>query len=208
MQQADLRKLHKSLYSPKFQPQIVDVPSFPFIMVDGKGDPNNSKEFSEAIESIYGVAYTLKFLHKKFPEYDFDFTMMPLEGLWWTPDMREFNMQDKSNWLWTLMIMMPEFITPAIFEKAKTLAFEKKGNARIKELRLEDFKEGRAAQVLYIGAYKDEGPTILDLHKFIHEQGGKFEGVKEKHHEIYMSDARKTAPDKLKTIIRQPFRLG
>ena len=202
MEKIDFKKELKHLYNPsKKECAVVDVPTMQFLMVDGEGDPNTAESYSEAIEALYAVAYTLKFMIKKGSQA-IDYGVMPLEGLWWVEDMSLFSIEDKSAWQWTAMIMQPEFVTGGLFEEARQQVEEKKGIPGLDRLRLAEYDEGRAAQIMHIGPYADEAPTIRGLHAFIGEQGGSLEG---KHHEIYLGDPRRTAPEKLKTVIRQPF---
>lgn len=200
----DYKKELKHLYTGKVNRSVlVQVPKMNYLMIDGKGDPNTSQEYIDAIETLYPVAYTIKFMCKS--ELKKDFGVMPLEGLWWTEDMRDFSVEDKGNWLWTAMIMQPPLVTRDIYEKAIKQVAAKKNPASLNKLRFEAYDEGRAAQVMYVGPYSDEGPTIQELHKFIREQGGKLEATNKHHHEIYLGDPRRVSPEKLKTIIRQPF---
>lgn len=193
----------RTLYSAKVgAPVVVEVPSLNFIMVNGAGDPNTSPEYAHAIEALYPVAYKLKFMSKL--ELGEDYVVMPLEGLWWAKDMAAFSSADKSQWQWTAMIMQPNIITPEMFERARADVALNKRPSAIDKVRLDTYSEGRAAQVMYVGPYADEGPTIEALHAFIAEQGGSLDGAKN-HHEIYLGDPRRTPPAKLKTIIRQPF---
>jgi len=203
MNKLDLKKQYKHLYSPSAKiPSIIEVPALPFIMVDGHGDPNIAPEYVEAVQTLYSLAYTLKFHVKKTLEIDYG--VMGLEGLWWVPDMTKFSTVSKSDWDWTMMILQPDFITPALFEEAKKQAVAK-GKAPIAEkTRLEPYDEGTCVQILYFGPYADEGPTIANLHQFAVEQGYTLNG---KHHEIYMNDPRRVPPEKYKTIIRQPVKL-
>lgn len=199
----DLRKRLGTLYAPdSSEPSFVEVPPIRFLMIDGEGDPNTAPAYRAAIQALYAVAYALKFLVRAHggPEY----TMMPLEGLWWADDMTRFANAhgDKSGWKWTMMIAQPEAVTPALFEKARRSVGEKKGLAAAAALRLETFREGPAAQILYTGAYSGEGPTIETLHRAIAARGGKVTG---KHHEIYLNAPGRTPPERLRTIIRQPF---
>lgn len=205
MQKIDYKKQYKEIYTAKPLPKVIGVPELKYLSIDGYGDPNTSELFAKAIEALYSVSYTLKFTVKK-SLMAIDYGVMPLEGLWWTDNMKEFNILDKSNWKWTAMIMQPEFITDAMVEDAKGTAFAKKGNEVIKSLKLSTIKEGLSAQIMHIGPYSAEADNIKKLHAFIKENGGEFDGLVEKHHEIYLSDMRKTAPEKLKTIIRQPFK--
>ncbi len=202
MEKLDLKKQYKNLYSPSAKtPSIIEVPSLPFIMVDGHGDPNVSPEYVEAVQTLYSLAYTLKFYVKKTLEIDYG--VMSLEGLWWMPDMTKFSTAPKSDWDWTMMILQPDFITPALFEEAKKQAVAK-GKAPLVDIaRLEPYDEGTCVQIMYFGPYADEGPTIANLHHFAVEQGYTLNG---KHHEIYMNDPRRVPPEKYKTIIRQPVK--
>jgi hypothetical protein len=157
--------------------------------------------FAEAVETLFTVSYTLKFMVKK-GALATDYGVMPLEGLWWADDMSKFSIEDKSNWKWKVMIAQPPFITHAMLEAAIAEVKKKKNPAALSRLRFESFAEGKCAQILHIGPFSAEGPTIARLHKFIETNGGKLCG---KHHEIYLSDIRKAAPEKWKTLIRQPL---
>jgi hypothetical protein len=202
MEKLDLKKDLKYLYEPSAKSfSVVEVPSMNFIMIDGQGDPNTSPEYAEAVQALYTAAYTLKFKIKK--ELAVDYPVMASEGLWWMDDMREFSAARKDEWKWTMMIMQPEIVTPALFSQAVTEAASKKDVPALSRLRLETCCEGLAAQILYFGPYADEGPTITRLHQFIEECGYARFG---KHHEIYLGDPRRSAPEKLRTVIRQPMR--
>lgn len=204
MSKVDYKKQLSVFYLAKAgQPVVVEVPKMNFIMVDGKGDPNTSQEYIDAIQTLYPVAYTIKFTSKN--QYGKDFGVMPLEGLWWTKNMADFNPEDKSNWLWTAMIMQPDIVSEELFKLSVESVRDKKHPASIDKIRFESYDEGRAAQVMYIGPYSEEGPTIVSLHKFITDQGGTLDSTNKHHHEIYLGDPRRTDPSKLKTIIRQPF---
>jgi hypothetical protein len=194
------RELHE-FYAAGGEPVIVDVPELAYLMVDGHGDPNVAAKFGEAVEALYAVAYAAKFAVKRALE-GIDYGVMPLEGLWWTPDMSMFSAEDKSAWAWTVMIMQPDQVTHEIFEEACAKAQKKKSLDAITRVRFERFAEGLAAQIMHIGPYSAEGPTIQRLHAFIAEQGYGRTG---KHHEIYLSDPRRSAPEKMKTILRQPI---
>ena len=170
-------------------------------MVDREGDPNISKEFQEAIEALFSLSYTLKFLIKK-SELAIDYGVMPLEGLWWADDMSKFSIDNKKDWKWTLMIMQPEFVEEKLIAKAKDQLKKKKDLSAQSKVRFETFSEGEAAQIMHIGPFSEEGPTIEKLHNFIRDNGYTLHG---KHHEIYLSDIRRAAPEKWKTIIRQPI---
>ncbi len=199
----DYKKELKHLYQPSLKEFVmVDVPPMNFLMIDGYGDPNTSQEYREAIEALYSVAYNLKFMSKK--EKGTDYVVPPLEGLWWAEDMEAFRAnQDKNAFLWTAMIMQPRSITEDMFREAVKQVGKQKSPPALPKLRLEAYDEGVSAQILYIGPYSEEGPTILRMHAFIAERGYELTG---KHHEIYLSDPRKVSPDKLRTLIRQPVR--
>jgi hypothetical protein len=201
MTKLDLKKEMRFLYHATRSPQLVQVPPLNILAIDGQGNPNTSIGYQQAVEALYSVSYTLKFMHKQRLD-SHDYTVLPLEAHWWVPDMTKFSLQDKDAWCWTVMIVQPDFITEDDFELAKE-QLQKKGKdlPALPFMRLERFEEGAAAQVLHLGPYDTEGPTIKSLHEFISEQGLTLSG---KHHEIYLSDPRRTAPEKLKTIIRQP----
>ena len=200
----DLRKELKHLYRPGAKEVVeVEVPEMSFLMVDGEADPNTTEAFAEAVEALYSVSYALKFAVKN--EVALDYGVMPLEGLWWTEkgetDLEEIQ-ADRSVWRWTLMIMQPDWISEKRFKQALTATTKKKDLAALAGIRFEPFREGRAAQVVHVGPFAEEGPTIERVHRFIRECGGQMRG---KHHEIYLNDFRRTAPERLKTVIRQPF---
>ena len=203
MSTTDFKKELKHLYRPSAKEfVVVDVPPMKFLMIDGHGDPNTAQEYQDAVEALYAVSYKLKFVSKK--ELGKDYVVPPLEGLWWAEDMETFTTaRDKSAWDWTMMIMQPEWITQEMVEEA-VKQVEKKGLPALSKLRLETYREGLAVQILHIGSYDDEGPTMAKLHnEFIPANGYQEAG---KHHEIYLSDPRKVAPEKLKTVLRQPVR--
>jgi len=203
MSKIDFKKELKHLYRPSSKEfVVVDVPPMKFLMIDGHGDPNTAQEYQDAVEALYAVSYKLKFTSKK--ELGKDYVVPPLEGLWWAEDMEAFTAaRDKSAWDWTMMIMQPEWITQGMVEEA-VKQVEKKGLPALSKLRLETYHEGLAVQILHIGSYDDEGPTIAKMHQeFMPENGYEPVG---KHHEIYLSDPRKVAPEKLKTVLRQPVR--
>lgn len=203
MELFDWKKEYKELYFPKQEVGEVTVPKMNFLMIDGHGDPNTSPEFAASVQALYSIAYTIKFALKKTGRADF--SVMPMEGLWWAPDMNVFMEQpdDKSSWLWTIMIAQPNFVTEQDFKDAQEAAFKKKGLKEIKQVRFEAYDESEAVQILHIGPYSAEGPNILKLHNYIKDHGWELSG---KHHEIYMSDARRVAPEKMKTVVRQPYR--
>ena len=202
MEKIDYKKQLKHLYGPSAKKvEIVDVPQMNFLMVDGEGDPNTSKSFSEAIEAHYPLSYTLKFMVKK-GELCVDYGVLPLEALWWADDMSAFSTGNKDAWKWTVMLMQPEFITPKMVEEATEEVQRKKEPVSLPFVRFEAFKEGKAAQIMHIGPFSEEGPAIERVHSFIENNGSHRIG---KHHEIYLSDIRRAAPEKWKTIVRQPM---
>jgi len=202
MPNTDLKHALKSLYTPSSKAvSLVDVPPLLFLKIDGMGNPNTASAYVEAVEALYSVSYVLKFMLKRAPQ-PLDYSVMPLEGLWWADDMAAFTVLDKDAWRWTMMIAQPDILSEALLEAASNEAARKKTLPALPLLRLEAFHEGRAAQIMHLGPYSDEAPTIARLHTWIQEQGYELRG---KHHEIYLSDPRRTAPAKLKTIIRQPI---
>ena len=202
MKKIDYKKQLNHLYGPSARKvKIVDVPQLNFLMVDGERDPNTSQSFGDAIEALYPVSYTLRFMAKK-GELCVDYGVLPLEALWWSDDMSSFGSGNKDAWKWTLMIMQPEFITSEMVEKAKAEVEKKKRPISLPLIRLETFKEGKAAQIMHIGPFSEEGSTIERVHLFIECNGSQRSG---KHHEIYLSDIRRAAPEKWKTIVRQPM---
>jgi hypothetical protein len=203
MQKIDLRKEWKHLYRPSAKKvELVDVPEMNFLMIDGHGDPNTSQEFADAIEALFGVSYTAKFMVKK-GDAAIDYSVMPLEGLWWVENMAEFSIERKQDWDWTLMIMQPEYAPKELLKAAMEEVQKKKNPPALSKLRLESYHEGPAAQTMHIGPFADEGPTIQKVHQFIGDSDYHLQG---RHHEIYLSDIRRAAPEKLKTIIRQPIK--
>lgn len=203
MQKIDLRKELKSLYQPTAKVVVeVEVPAFQFLMVDGEGDPNTSPAYAQAVEALFSVSYAAKFIVRKGPEGP-DYAVMPLEGLWWADDPAAFAGGDKSHWKWTMMIMQPAFVTAAVIQAAiDTVQRKKDASPAVTALRLASFSEGRCAQVLHIGPFSEEAPTIRRVHDFIAARPATLAG---KHHEIYLSDIRRADPAGWKTIIRQPF---
>lgn len=196
----DIKKERKDLYSPaNTAPTLVDAPPLQFLMIDGQGSPDDNPTYEEAIGALYSAAYTLKFALKA---QGIEFVVAPLQGLWWADDPAAFALQDKARWLWTMMLWVPDAATPAQAEAAIAQAARKKGaSPQVRQVRLETFHEGLSAQMLHIGPYAEEAETIQRLHAYIAAQGCTPAG---KHHEIYLGDPRRVAPEKLKTIIRQP----
>jgi len=202
MTKLDLRKQMPALYKPsKKEISVVDVPEMNFLMIDGEGDPKTSQEYSQALPALYALAYAIKF-HVRNGRKSVDFGVMPLEGLWWVDDMRTFTVEDKAAWKWTMMIAQPDCVNGGLVEKTRAQVAKKKNPPALPRVRFGLYREGRAAQILYVGPYNAEGPTIARIHEHIRLAGGDRRG---KHHEIYLRDPRKTAPERLQTILRQPF---
>ncbi|SDA89944.1 GyrI-like domain-containing protein [Mesorhizobium qingshengii] len=202
MEKVDFKKIMKAFWQPPAGVfSLVDVPKLQFAMIDGKGDPNTSEEYRHAIEWLYSVSYPLKFMSKK--ELGKDYGVAPLEGLWWAEDMSSFLTGDKHLWSWTMMIMQPDWISGEMFQAALDKARAKLGESP-ESLRLQSFHERLAVQIMHIGPYSAEGPTILRLHEEFLPANGLVENGK--HHEIYLGDPRKAAPEKLRTVIRQPVK--
>ena len=198
----DFVKEFPELYRPpRDVPALVFVPEMTFLMIDGRGDPGTSKEFEGAIKALYSVSYGAKFLIKRAPQ-GIDYKIPPLEGLWWGDDMAVFHEAGRrEEWRWTLMIPQPPFVDASIIDAAITQARRKQGGPALEALRFESFEEGLCVQVLHLGPYTEEGPTVVALHAFIEQRGLTPRG---KHHEIYLGDPRRSAPQRLRTIIRQP----
>lgn len=197
----DFKKTIDSYRARKGRFDVIDVPELNYVMIDGHGDPNTSPEFTTAVEALYPLAYTLKFTSKR--ELDRDYTVMPLEGLWWADDHAAFTAtRDKSQWDWTLMIMQPEWIDHELFADAVATVAAKNPEARVHEVRFGSYAEGTCVQTLHVGAFDDEAPLLAEMHDvFIPRNGLQMTG---KHHEIYLSDPRKGAPERRRTILRQP----
>ena len=201
IQKVDFKKTYKQLYNPTETGfHFIDVPDMNYLMLDGKDNPNTSENYQHAVQALYSMSYGIKFELKA---QGFDYIIPPLEGLWWMPNMNEFTLENINEWEWTMMIMQPEWITSEIVEKVKEVTLRKKKEQLLKNVRFEVFREGLSVQILYIGAYKNEAPTIAEMHNYINTNGYETNG---KHHEIYLSDIRKTSADKLRTILRQPIR--
>jgi len=201
MEKVDFKKTMKAYWQPpvgKFV--VVEVPRLSFIKVDGKGDPNSAADYKSAVQWLYSMSYGLKFASKAVGR---DYGVAPLEGLWWAEDMTSFTQGDKNNWLWTAMIMQPDWIDASAYAACLAKTMGKLGIAPA-SLRLEPFEEGLSVQTMHIGPYSAEAPTIARMHGEFLPANGLVENGH--HHEIYISDPGRTAPDKLKTVIRQPVR--
>jgi len=201
MDKIDFRKELKHLYNPSVKEvSVIDVPAMNFMLVDGEGAPA-SPQYSEAIEALFGISYSIKFMVKK--SSGIDFSVMPLEGLWWVDDMTKFNSERKDEWKWTAMIMQPKYVTADHVKAAVEQIKKKKDLRALPKVRFENFKEGLAAQIMYVGPFSAEGSTIARIHAYIHNSKHTLSG---KHHEIYLNNPATTAPEKLKTILRQPMK--
>lgn len=202
----DYKKTEKELYLPKTTPSVIDIPKMTFITVDGKGDPNTSAEYSAAVELLYGLSYTIKMNNKAILQY----VVPPLEGLWSTDD--DFRgggaaISDKSKFIWTMMIRQPDFVTTDVFEDAKAILSKKKPSLDTSKAKLETIVEGLCVQVMHIGSYDDEPASVAALDSFAIQNSYAIDiSDTRRHHEIYISDPRKVAPEKLKTVLRHPIR--
>jgi hypothetical protein len=200
MDKVDLKKELKNLYNPSSKEVTdVDVTAMNFLLVDGEGAPT-SPQYGAAIEALFSVSYTLKFIVKK--NKGVDYAVMPLEGLWWVDDMTMFSADRKDEWKWTAMIMQPKYVSDEDFKMAVEQVKKKKNLVALPKVRFESFKEGPAAQIMYVGPFSAEGPTIAKIHTHIKSSGHALNG---KHHEIYLNNPATTAPEKLKTVLRQPM---
>lgn len=199
----DLKKGMPSYAAKRGRFDVVTVAPQQFLMIDGHGDPNTADEYREAIETIFPVAYKLKFHSKK--ELDRDYAVMPLEALWWSDDMATFtSARDKSQWSWTVLNLVPDWLIAEHVDQAREVVAAKGGAPALDRLRLEVLDEGLSVQTLHVGSYDDEGPVLAAMHdEFIPQERLEMTG---RHHEIYLSDPRRTEPEKLKTILRQPVR--
>ena len=205
----DVKREHPELYAPSATEfTIVDVPPMRYLAIDGQGDPNTAAWYRDAVEALFGVAYAVKFASKRTLERDF--VVAPLEGLWWAEDQGVFVTRDKGAWSWTLLIAQPDWIDEDAVAaavdavRAKSAKAGGRENPALDALRLERLHEGRSVQILHVGSYDDEAPALARLHDaWMPQQGLTFNGA---HHEVYLSDARRTAPEKLRTVLRQPVR--
>jgi len=201
MEKIDYKKELTHLYRPTTKKvEVVEVPKMNFLMIDGDGGPNHPT-FQNAIEVLFPLSYTLKFMIKK-SDIGIDYGVLPLEGLWWADDMSSFIKDKKDDWKWTLMIMQPELVKKEMVVKAIEEVRKKKNPVALPLVRFESFSEREVAQIMHIGPFSEEGPTVEKVHTFIENSSKQLSG---KHHEIYLSDIRRTAPARLKTIIRQPM---
>ncbi|WP_341231361.1 GyrI-like domain-containing protein [Nocardioides salarius] len=204
MDKVDLKRTLPGFRARRGRFDVVDVPTATYLAVDGRGDPNTAPAFAEAVSTLYPVAYRLKFASKR--ELGRDYVVPPLEGLWWADDMASFtSVRDKSQWHWTLMLMVPDWIESALVDEALAQVAAGERPARLDDLRLESLSEGRCVQTLHVGSYDDEAAVLARMHDEIAGRGMRLGG---RHHEIYLSDRRRVAPEKLRTILRQPVEPG
>lgn len=200
MSKLDMKREMKELYRPsRTKVCSVEVPELKYLMVDGMGDPNTAPAYKQSIEALYSLSYTIKFDCKKIGK---DFTVMPLEGLWWADEMGDFREDNKDTWKWTSMILQPDFVTKEMVENTRVAIAKKKSLEALPLVRFEPLTEGKCAQLMHIGPYSEEEENINKIHNWIEENGFRLRG---KHHEIYLSDPRRNKPENLKTIIRQPY---
>ncbi len=199
----DYKKEFPDLYKPSLKtPTIIKIPEMTFFMVDGTGDPNTSEEYKNTVQILYNISYTLKMKVIKKETPDKDYVVPPLEGLWYMPKMDEWSMEDKDKWQWTMMIRIPDFIEDTQIRKALKILKETKNPSSFSKLRYEKYNEGTCVQIMYLGPYDDEPPTIKKIHQYAEKNGYNLNG---NHHEIYLSDPRRIEPKRLKTILRQPI---
>jgi hypothetical protein len=202
MPKLDLKEELKQFYKPSARDfSVVDVPTMNFLMIDGRGNPNTAAEFQDAVGTLYAVAYAVKFAAKK--QLGSDYTVMPLEGLWWADDMSRFSPDRKEEWLWTVMIMQPDLVTADLVSATAAEVQAKKNPPALSKMRFEPYEEGLSVQILHIGSFATEGPVISRMHENIAANGYELQG---KHHEIYLSNPERTSPEKLRTVLRQPVR--
>lgn len=213
MEKFDFKKEYKDLYFPKTKPILIDVPNMKFIMVRGKGNPNRENgEYQEALSILYGLSFTIKMSKMGENKIDgyFEYVVPPLEGLWWNKDEENVDYQHKENFEWISMIRQPEFVTEDVFKWACNEVREKKG-IDVSKAEFNEYTEGLCVQIMHVGPYDDEPKTIREIEKYITDNNLKNDigrnlknGMIRRHHEIYLSDPRRTLPEKLKTVIRIP----
>ncbi|MEI6709844.1 MAG: GyrI-like domain-containing protein [Actinomycetota bacterium] len=202
MSKLDFKILRPTYFKAKPVFTEVRFPTFKYLMIDGRGDPNTSESFKNGVEALFGVAYTIKFVYGKANGQDF--VVAPLEALWWADDWSDFKSRNKERWYFTLMIMVPDWVTKKIVAQAVDSLKQKKSNPTMAEPRLDKYSDGKSVQVLHVGSYDNEGPVLAALHgEYLPLRGLEPTG---KHHEIYLNDFRRTQPARLKTILRQPVR--
>lgn len=207
MPKLDFKKDYKDLYAPPRQPVVVDVPAFKALMIDGVGAPE-SEDFMNAIQALYAVSYGIKMMPKSGtkPKGYMEYTVAPLEALWGYGDKRDtklFRGGDRNKWPWTAIMLQPDFVTSNLVKQVVKKVKEKKDNPSLEKITLKKWKEGKCVQMMHVGGYDQEAPTIDAIHAFAQESGFK---LRDRHHEVYIGDPRLGAKSKLKTVIRQPVR--
>ncbi len=211
MEKLDYKKEYKDLYQPSTKPSLIEVPEMVFIAVDGKGDPNTCPEYKTALEILYGLSFTIKMskMNGTQPEGYFEYVVPPLEGFWSVSGEKfdGINVTDKSRFIWTSVIRQPEFVTEEVFENAGKTLQKKKPGLDLSGTRLIQFTEGLCVQIMHKGPYDSEPESIEKMRNFIAENGYEEDFSDDRrHHEIYLSDPRKCAPEKLRTVIRHPVK--
>jgi len=203
----DYKKEYKDLYLPKQQPVLIHVPEISFFMVDGSGSPQG-EEYQRAIQALYALSFTIKMskMSGNQPEDYFEYVVPPLEGFWCIQE-GSFDSKHKDKWTWTSVIRQPEFVTPQMFDWALEECRKKKPDIDISKVRFETFTEGLCVQVMHIGPYVDESPSLAKITTYI-KQNGLIEDINEarRHHEIYLGDPRKSPPEKWRTVLRIPVK--
>ena len=195
----DLKKAMDSYRGARGEFRLIEMPPAHYLMIDGHGDPNITPQYAQAVEALYPVAYALKFASKAAGQ---DYVVPPLEGLWWADDMDSFtSARDKSRWHWTMMLLVPDWLDAGDVDAAIARSVAK-SPTRLSDLRYGSLSEGLCVQTLHVGSFDDEASVLAHMHnEIIPERGLRMTG---RHHEIYLSDPRRTAPEKLRTILRQP----
>lgn len=208
MGKLDYKKEYRDLYLPKGKPAFIDVPAIPFIMVDGHGDPDG-EEYHNSVEMLYAISFTIKMskMNGTQPEGYFDYVVPPLEGLWGCDEV-PFDLQKRDTWCWTSMIRQPEFVTEEVFHRACGLAAKKKPELDFSGARLAVYAEGPCVQMMHIGPFCEEPASLALMEEYMRENNLIDDCAERLHHEIYLSDPRKTAPEKMKTVLRHPVRRG
>ncbi|MEN8707972.1 MAG: GyrI-like domain-containing protein [Nocardioides marinisabuli] len=202
MDKIDLKRTIATYRAPRGRFEVVDVATATYLAVDGHGDPNTSADFTGAVAALYPVAYRTKFASKR--DLGRDYVVPPLEGLWWADDMASFtSRRDKARWHWTLLLMLPDWIDEALVDAALQQVGAGDRPERLDDVRLETLSEGRCVQTLHVGPFDEEAEVLERMHADIADRGLRMTG---KHHEIYLSDRRRTAPERQRTILRQPVR--
>ena len=213
MEKLDYKKEYKDLYQPPTKPVVIEVPEMVFFAVEGSGNPNTSKEYQEALEILYGLSFTVKMskMNGTQPEGYFEYVVPPLEGLWYADGVAfdGLNVTDKEQFRWISMIRQPEFVTEDVFQMAKATLGAKKPQLDLSKVRFLRMKEGLCVQMMHKGAYDDEPETIAKIKQFVADNGYVEDFSDSRfHHEIYLSDPRKCAPERLRTVIRHPVKKG